>query len=901
MDESNKYNFPEKWPSISGMGSRTGITDDFRDEDPDSFSEGASNTRESASHRFSSETKTRQARPHSRRPASPNSEKHSRRSHEGQADRRFSSDKGNFAAASHNSASVDGSTSVDRRSASGRRNSSPVMKRSASGSANKRPGSSGRRDFSANDSRRSSADKRNVRTVSRSRKSSASSGNVLSSVFVRRPENASAKTRSISRFLFFPVIFLYDEIVLRIVNGNDLFSHPISLLIFILGISAFCTFITMPFKPKVNRLIAEIILWFSAIFFAAESIVKSVYTTYMKLSNLLSGAGNVAGNYGGQLIRSILFGIPKILLFLLPVLVFLRFGKSWISMKKERVPQFAAALACSVILTAAGSFIVKNGSNSAVYGAQFDYNTATRYFGLITSTRLSLIYDLFGNNNNTFHTESTVKSADMNAAAVADMNHLNEDGTSAEYTDSNSSVEETAAEETVITGDNIMDLDLEAVAYDGSSTVQSLCDYISSQTASNKNEYTGLFEGKNLIMVTAESYTNAFISEELTPALWRLSHNGFYFSDYYQPEWGGSTTSGEVSILTGLAPRDGDEAMISLIGHNNYFTMANQMQRLDYSTCAFHNGYYQYYQRDETHPNLGFSQFIADQTGLMDIVGCEYCHDADMIDATVDYYIDKEPFCIYYMTISGHATYDADSAYVSMYYDRVNEVVGDQYEEKTKYYICYQMAMETAMEHLLAKLEEAGIADDTVICLVGDHFPYGLGDGEAWENDQNYLYDLMGTEVSYSWNEDRNGLIIWSGCLETTEKDKWTEIDTPTFSLDILPTLSNLFGLEFDSRLLPGRDVFSDADPLVFWNNLCWVTERGKYSSLEETFYPNDGYSDDSSYVESINNIVENKLLMSRQIEDTDFYALLFGEDTVTSSGQKVFTYYDDLGTSDSE
>ena len=76
-------------------------------------------------------------------------------------------------------------------------------------------------------------------------------------------------------------------------------------------------------------------------------------------------------------------------------------------------------------------------------------------------------------------------------------------------------------------------------------------------------------------------------------------------------------------------------------------------------------------------------------------------------------------------------------------------------------------------------------------------------------------FELCGVTEVDQFTRDNNALIIWSGCLE----DKNLKVETPVYSLDILPTLSNLFGLNYDSRLLVGRDVFSDTEPLVLWRN----------------------------------------------------------------------------------
>jgi lipoteichoic acid synthase len=204
-------------------------------------------------------------------------------------------------------------------------------------------------------------------------------------------------------------------------------------------------------------------------------------------------------------------------------------------------------------------------------------------------------------------------------------------------------------------------------------------------------------------MIAAESYSGVFISQELTPTLWRLTHNGFYFSDYYQPEWGGSTTTGEMAYLCGLAPQWGDESMTNTTHNNMYFTMGNQLQRLGYSSIAFHSGYYKYYKRHTTHENLGYNQFLGVGNGIEDIISYEYAPDSDLFENTIPLYIDHEPFSVYYMTLSGHAPYVSDSPLVEKYYDQVDAAFGDEYAKKTKYYICYQMELEAAMSLLVQR------------------------------------------------------------------------------------------------------------------------------------------------------------------------------------------------------
>ena len=179
------------------------------------------------------------------------------------------------------------------------------------------------------------------------------------------------------------------------------------------------------------------------------------------------------------------------------------------------------------------------------------------------------------------------------------------------------------------------------------------------------------------------------------------------------------------------------------------------------------------------------------------------------------------------------------------------------------------------MTYLIDELEKAGIADDTVIVISADHFPYGLDDDAAL-GQTLYLDELYGYTVSNYLERDHNRLIIWSGCLEKMDP---ITVDTPVAGIDILPTLSNLFGTEFDSRLFPGRDVFSDAMPLVFTLNYDWKTDLGTYISANNTFTPNDPEQQVSEeYVEQVKTIVRNKIRYCEAALDYDYFRHVFSE-----------------------
>lgn len=121
------------------------------------------------------------------------------------------------------------------------------------------------------------------------------------------------------------------------------------------------------------------------------------------------------------------------------------------------------------------------------------------------------------------------------------------------------------------------------------------------------------------------------------------------------------------------------------------------------------------------------------------------------------------------------------------------------------------------------------------------------------------------------FNRDSNTLIIWSGCLE----DMNLQVDTPVYSLDILPTLSNLFGVPYDSRLLVGRDVFSEEMPLVLWPNYSWKTDRGTYDASEGVFTPADGQEADQEYIDYVCALVRSKFSYCAQVQNTHYFKWL--------------------------
>lgn len=657
-----------------------------------------------------------------------------------------------------------------------------------------------------------------------------------------------APYKSMVHLILFPVVFIYFEVLLRLFTGTGVFQHLIYPVFFGMAAGFFCTCLTSLFPDKVNRIISIVLLLTMTVLFITECLVRNTFQVYMTLGSIRSGAGGVVTGFGGTLAGAIFRGLLIIVIFLIPTVLYILFGE-----KKVHAWQYQMSFQPIVLLVSAffliiGSFTAAHGATRKTYTDHYEFNNATEMFGLLTSLRLDI----------------------KNGGKTAELVLLEEEEAEAEAAAEEAAAIEAAKHE----GYNELKVDFDQLLEESENDTQrSMAKYIKSKKSSNKSDYTSIFEGKNLILICAEAFSDTVISEELTPTLYRLVHNGFYFSDYYQPTWGGSTVTGEYSFVLGLIPTNGVECMPDTIGKNLYFTMGNQLRRQGYYSRCYHNGEYDYYDRDLTHENLGYDKYLGSGNGLEVLTGGEYSMDETMFETTMNTYLDQQPFSIYYMTLSGHCTYDATDERVTRNWDTVTSVIGEDHEDKTLYYYCYQYELEKAVKVMVEKLEKAGIADDTVICLTADHYPYGLSASATFGNDEDYVSDLYGYPIRDDFDRDHNTLIIWSGCLENEYQDLVCEISEPTYSLDILPTLSNLFGVPFDSRLMIGRDVFSNLEPLVVWNDYSWISAKGRYNSANGKFTPAAGETNvEQSYIERVNQEVANKISFSGKLIAEDYY-----------------------------
>ena len=187
-----------------------------------------------------------------------------------------------------------------------------------------------------------------------------------------------------------------------------------------------------------------------------------------------------------------------------------------------------------------------------------------------------------------------------------------------------------------------------------------------------------------------------------------------------------------------------------------------------------------------------------------------------------------------------------------------------EYSHRAKAYLATQIELDKAIGELLKRLEEVGKLEDTVIMLSPDHYPYGLT--------LNEINELSEYQRDERFEKHHTAFLLWSGSMKEPIK-----IEKVCSSLDVLPTILNLFGVEFDSRLLMGNDILSNnKERIVIFSDRSFITEKGRYNSIKGIFTPNEGEEIEEDYVERINTIIYQKYKMSAKILDNDYYRIIF-------------------------
>lgn len=686
---------------------------------------------------------------------------------------------------------------------------------------------------------------------------------VLGFGHIRNELRPSNLVNVFSRYLLGIIVFFY-EILLKFTTTRGPMGFSIFyILLYSIAWGLFGFLLTSFLRPKANRFIRKVLILLLAIPYITEYFIYRQFKIFWSPAEVwFAMRTSLSGNIGT--IFRLMFnsnGLVHIIFFLVPFLLYVAFVQYWDKARRVKAGRRLHTLAVICLLFfVTWLLVLVNGEYRRNYSTEYTFHNAVTHFGLLTADRLEVRNDLFG---------GKLKFEQEPAAEVT----------------SNTT---TASDLTEEITRNALDINFGALAESASGIEKELDLYLTTQTASAENDFTGLFKGKNLIVISAESFHGDLIDKNLTPTLYRLANSGITFADYYVPATSGSV-GGEYALLFGMYPMDGASSLPETSAHHNVLTIGSMLTRMGYWGKAYTNLNYTQDGRDLSHMNLGYSEgFAGYGSGLESgITEQSPRSDLELFQATVPEYIEQAPFNVYYMTNSGKGSYTKSGNAMSLKnWGAVEQLQG--VSDTLLSYIAANLELENAMAYLVSELERTNQARNTVIVLTSNTYPYQL-DANAHLGNMPRLSELYGYSVETALQRDHNTLIMWSGALESQNP---VLVKTPVSVIDILPTLANLFDAEWDSRLFPGRDIFSDAEPLIFDMDYNWRTDKGSYIASAGEFTPTDTMEVvTKDYQKRIRTIVRNKMRMMRGMLDDDYMAHVFAgytwaEDLV-KGGQK--------------
>ena len=701
-------------------------------------------------------------------------------------------------------------------------------------------------------------------------------------MFLRKYQNPKyLKPEEPKRFQLPPFLLILGSILFwELFLHGILFQEFNTRILFVMGYSVFFSLVftvLSGFLPRIGNLI---VLWvFMAVlylWYAAQLIYFKIFGGFISVY-LIQMGGDAITTFFKETLNCVLDNIGLLLLLALPLAANgLLLGFKRLDLNRRHIVWQGILVAACVVVHLVCLWCLPIGGTGAftVYDVYHNVNTGTdssvASLGFLTTFRLECKFMLMGTESDTPGIEDPGKLDNLLGSIPTLPRPNPPKPTVPENTDPIDGTESTIpTEPPILYYDQTMEIDFDTLLAqakaDGNSALATLHQYFAAQTPTKTNDYTGFFEGKNLIYMVCESFSPVFISQELTPTLYKLSNEGIKFNNFYGTYYN-VTTNGEYTACMGIFPdlsRSKKDGSFAYSAKNHVpFALGNMFQdQFGVNAYGYHNYKGSYYERNKSHPNMGYAcKFMND--GLAFSGGWWPSSDLQMMEQAIPDFINEDRFHAYFMTFSGHYAYDLEEN--PMCKKNAAEVAHLPYSDTVKAYISCNLELEKAMAYLMQELEKAGKLEDTVIVMTSDHFPYGLT--------QKQYNEMTGEKKEKNFGIYENSFICWSAGLEEP-----IEIDTPCCTVDILPTLLNLFGFEYDSRLLVGQDVLDPSvEHIAILHNGSFITDKVRFNSSNgKVEYLVDEALVPQGYVDAVIQIVQNRFTVSTAILNNDYYRVV--------------------------
>ena len=410
-------------------------------------------------------------------------------------------------------------------------------------------------------------------------------------------------------------------------------------------------------------------------------------------------------------------------------------------------------------------------------------------------------------------------------------------------------------------------------------------EYYSKPNIKQTNEYTNIFNGKNVIVIHAESLQNFVINKkingkEITPNLNKLINKSLYFNNFYALDSVGTSSDSEFTFSTSLLPTNNGTVFINY-WNRKYESIQKKFNDAGYYTFSMHANNGTFWNRNIMYNSLGYQKF--------------YNYESDyIIDETIGLGLSDESFFRqslvklkeingkgqnFYgtlITLSNHTPFtnegkDLSNFDVSSYhYDKNGKLITDNYLEGTILgsYIKSVHYADKALGEFIEGLEKEGLLDNTILIIYGDH------DAKIKKSQFEYFYNydrktgkvIEKDSIDYKVIDDIDYELLRSVPFIIYSKDIEPKVISKVSSmLDAFPTIANMFG--FETKYTLGSDIFDDKDNIVVFPNGNWLTDKMYYDNKRDSFKAlEDNLVVKNDYIEQNNLIAQNKINISNYI-----------------------------------
>lgn len=708
--------------------------------------------------------------------------------------------------------------------------------------------------------------------------------NTRSSDKTRRNKSTVKRGGSLWRPVFFSAAFIYMELLFHIAIYHGVDSNILHPLTFAIACGLTLSALTSFWHRIANAITAYTIWGIFTVYYIAQFVYYKIFRTFLSLVSI--GGAHDAMNFKSVLFATLRANWYVILLFLLPLICLVLLNRLKFTFDRGRIGESNGVLKGVIVQTASSAvmwiaaicLLAVHGTGAytpySLFHGRYVLELSMNKLGVVMTTgRDCTVMITKSNSDKTFElAESALdiqgRSNSMSSLS-SDKENQNSKSSGNESSNSASGSNSTESSEPQYVPQIDENINLTRL-YNSTDDdeLKSITAYFSGVQPTYTDEYTGMFKDYNVVFVTAESLSTYGISKEATPTLYKIYHEGFEFTNFYNPLWYHSTIDGEFANCLSQYPASSKWSFEESADTYQPYALGNILSSQGYKSYGYHDFDATYYDRTSTHPNMGYTTFKAIGAGL-DIPDHVMYSDLECIEAVYNDFIDDDHFNMYLMSFSGHLPYNYDNQYICQKNREEAESLlsGKGYSDEAVAYVAAQMELDKALEYLMDKLEEAGKLDNTLFIVAPDHYPYGLSGG--------VYNELAGKDIEDDDFElHRNQFGIWSSSMK-----KPVVTDKLCASIDILPTVLNLLGADFDSRLLAGRNILSDSDELVIFADQSFITDKIKYDAATgETTYLVPESQVPDGYLNSMIAEVENRLYISDEVIDTDYFSFVYGK-----------------------